>query len=110
MDGVDQLNNILIIGMTNRIDMIDEALLRPGRLEVHMEISLPDEKGRLQILNIHTAAMRKNGVLDRDVDLLELASRTKNFSGAELNGLVKSATSFAMNRHVKVRSSCQKYL
>ncbi|KAG9118300.1 transport between ER and Golgi ATPase protein, partial [Ceratobasidium sp. 392] len=101
MDGVDQLNNILIIGMTNRIDMIDEALLRPGRLEVHMEISLPDEKGRLQILNIHTASMRKNGVLDGDVDLLELASRTKNFSGAELNGLVKSATSFAMNRHVK---------
>ncbi|QRV87917.1 AAA family ATPase [Ceratobasidium sp. AG-Ba] len=102
MDGVDQLNNILIIGMTNRLDMIDEALLRPGRLEVHMEISLPDEKGRLQILNIHTASMRKNGVLDRDVDLLELAARTKNFSGAELNGLVKSATSFAMNRHVKV--------
>ncbi|KAG8722824.1 transport between ER and Golgi ATPase protein [Ceratobasidium sp. 394] len=102
MDGVDQLNNILIIGMTNRIDMIDEALLRPGRLEVHMEISLPDENGRLQILNIHTASMRKNGVLHEDVDLAELASRTKNFSGAELNGLVKSATSFAMNRHVKV--------
>lgn len=55
MDGVDQLNNILIIGMTNRMDMIDEALLRPGRLEVHIEISLPDEPGRLQILNVHTA-------------------------------------------------------
>lgn len=55
MDGVDQLNNILIIGMTNRKDMIDEALLRPGRLEVHMEIGLPDEAGRLQILNIHTS-------------------------------------------------------
>ncbi|CAE6481743.1 unnamed protein product [Rhizoctonia solani] len=102
MDGVDQLNNILIIGMTNRKDMIDEALLRPGRLEVHMEISLPDEQGRLQILNIHTASMRKHGVLDLDVDIEELAARTKNFSGAELNGLVKSATSFAMNRHVKV--------
>lgn len=102
MDGVDQLNNILIIGMTNRLDMIDEALLRPGRLEVHMEISLPDEKGRLQILNIHTAKMRTNGIMDRDVDLLELAELTKNFSGAELSGLVKSATSFAFNRHVKV--------
>jgi vesicle-fusing ATPase len=55
MDGVDQLNNILIIGMTNRLDMIDEALLRPGRLEIHMEIHLPDEKGRVQILNVHTA-------------------------------------------------------
>ncbi|KAI0797023.1 AAA-domain-containing protein [Abortiporus biennis] len=102
MDGVDQLNNILIIGMTNRLDMIDEALLRPGRLEVHMEISLPDEKGRLQILDIHTAKMRTNGIMDHDVDLLELAQLTKNFSGAEINGLVKSATSFAFNRHVKV--------
>ncbi len=102
MDGVDQLNNILIIGMTNRLDMIDEALLRPGRLEVHMEISLPDEKGRFQILNIHTAKMRTNGILDRDVNIEELASVTKNFSGAEIGGLVKSATSFAFNRHVKV--------
>lgn len=106
MDGVDQLNNILIIGMTNRLDMIDEALLRPGRLEVHMEISLPDEKGRLQILNIHTDKMRTNGVLDNDVDLLELAQQTKNFSGAELSGLIKSATSFAFSRHVKVRLLC----
>ncbi|KAK7470300.1 transport between ER and Golgi ATPase protein [Stygiomarasmius scandens] len=102
MDGVDQLNNILIIGMTNRKDMIDEALLRPGRLEVHMEISLPDEKGRYQILNIHTNKMRTNGVMDDDVDLIELAALTKNFSGAEIGGLIKSATSFAFNRHVKV--------
>lgn len=102
MDGVDQLNNVLIIGMTNRMDMIDEALLRPGRLEVHIEISLPDEEGRLQILNIHTTKMRSNGVLADDVDLAELASLTKNFSGAELGGLTKSATSFAFNRHVKV--------
>jgi vesicle-fusing ATPase len=102
MDGVDQLNNILIIGMTNRIDMIDEALLRPGRLEVLMEISLPDEHGRYQILNIHTSKMRKNGVMDHDVDIKELAKLTKNFSGAEIGGLVKSATSFAFNRHVKV--------
>ncbi|KAF8574203.1 AAA-domain-containing protein [Ramaria rubella] len=102
MDGVDQLNNILLIGMTNRLDMIDEALLRPGRLEVHMEISLPDENGRHQILTIHTSKMRTNGVMDSDVDLAELAALTKNFSGAEIGGLVKSATSFAFNRHVKV--------
>ena len=102
MDGVEQLNNVLIIGMTNRMDMIDEALLRPGRLEVHIEISLPDEHGRRQILNIHTSKMRNNGVMANDVDLAELASVTKNFSGAEIGGLVKSATSFAFNRHVKV--------
>ena len=102
LDGVDQLNNILLIGMTNRMDMIDDALLRPGRLEVHMEISLPDEHGRAQILKIHTTKMRNNNVMDSDVDLDELAHITKNFSGAEIGGLVKSATSFAFNRHVKV--------
>ena len=102
MDGVDQLNNILVIGMTNRLDMIDEALLRPGRLEVHMEISLPDEAGRLQILKIHTAKMRDNSIMGADVDLAWLASVTKNFSGAEIGGLTKSATSFAFNRHIKV--------
>ncbi|KAH0611390.1 uncharacterized protein H6S33_010655 [Morchella sextelata] len=102
LDGVDQLNNILVIGMTNRLDMIDEALLRPGRLEVHMEISLPDEFGRRQILKIHTNKMRKNNVIDPDVNIDELAAVTKNFSGAEIGGLIKSASSFAFNRHVKV--------
>lgn len=101
LDGVEQLNNILLIGMTNRKDMIDDALLRPGRLEVHMEISLPDEKGRAQILKIHTQKMKENNVMEPDVDLLELAHLTKNYSGAEISGLVKAATSFAFNRHVK---------
>lgn len=102
LDGVDQLNNILLIGMTNRKDMIDDALLRPGRLEVHMEISLPDESGRVQILKIHTAKMKESGKLDKDVELEALARLTKNFSGAEISGLVRSAASFALNRHVKV--------
>lgn len=102
LDGVDQLNNILLIGMTNRMDMIDDALLRPGRLELHIEISLPDEEGRVQILKIHTDKMRKNGVMDDDVDVVEIASLTKNFSGAEISGLVRAASSFAFNRHIKV--------
>ncbi|KAH8701974.1 putative vesicular fusion ATPase [Talaromyces proteolyticus] len=101
LDGVDQLNNILLIGMTNRKDMIDDALLRPGRLEVHMEISLPDEKGRAQILKIHTQKMTENHAIEPDVDLQELAHLTKNYSGAEIFGLVKAATSFAFNRHVE---------
>ncbi|KAG9317800.1 P-loop containing nucleoside triphosphate hydrolase protein [Chiua virens] len=102
MDGVDRLNNILVIGMTNRPDMIDEALVRPGRLEVHMEISLPDAEGRYQILRIHTTKMRTNKVMDTDVDLREMAQLMKNYSGAEIEGFVKSATSYAFNRHVKV--------
>jgi vesicle-fusing ATPase len=59
MDGVEQLNNILVIGMTNRLDMLDEALLRPGRFEVQLEIGLPNKEGRCQILKIHTNTVSK---------------------------------------------------
>lgn len=55
--------------MTNRRDMIDEALLRPGRLEVQVEISLPNEEGRIQILEIHTARMKRFKKISSDVDL-----------------------------------------
>ncbi|KAB7498877.1 Vesicle-fusing ATPase 1 [Armadillidium nasatum] len=100
IDGVEQLNNILVIGMTNRKDMMDDALLRPGRLEIQVEISLPDENGRLDILKIKTSKMREHNKLDADVDLAELASLTKNFSGAELEGLVKAASSSALKRYI----------
>jgi vesicle-fusing ATPase len=98
IDGVDSLNNILLIAMTNRKDLIDPAILRPGRFETHIEISLPDEHGRLQILNIHTKKMRENNILAPDVDLQKIASMTKNYTGAELESVVKSAKSFALNR------------
>lgn len=107
MEGVEPLNNILVIGMTNRKDMIDEALLRPGRFEVQMEISLPDEHGRLQILDIHTSKLRENGKLDSDVSTKDLAKQTKNFSGAELAGLVRAATVTAMNRLVHASDKVQ---
>jgi vesicle-fusing ATPase len=83
IDGVNALNNVLIIGMTNRKDMIDEAILRPGRLEVHIEISLPDEEGRQQIINIHTKKMRENKRVTPDTiaKFPELARITKNFTG-----------------------------
>ena len=104
IDGVEALNNVLIIGMTNRKDLIDPALLRPGRLEVHVEIGLPNQEGRAQILKIHTNTMRQNGYLADDVDLVKLADRTKNFTGAELEGLVKSASSFALEREVDINN------
>jgi len=107
IDGVNQLNNILIIGMTNRRDMIDEALLRPGRLEVSIEIGLPKEKGRVQILNIHTRKMKSNGKLANDFDVHEFAALTKNFSGAEIEGLVRAAQSCALNRLVKASSKVE---
>ncbi|WVZ15934.1 hypothetical protein V8G54_013502 [Vigna mungo] len=74
IDGVESLNNVLLIGMTNRKDMLDEALLRPGRLEVQVEISLPNENGQLQILQIHTNKMKENSFRSPDVNLQELDS------------------------------------
>lgn len=100
IDGVEALNNILIIGMTNRKDLLDDALLRPGRLEVHIEIGLPDEHGHAQILSIHTAEMKRHGRLSAAVSIESLAARTKNFTGAELECLVKSAASYAFNRAI----------
>ena len=84
--------------MTNRPDLIDDALKRPGRLEVHKEIGLPNRDGRRQILDIHTEKMRKNGLLGKDVNLDNMAEKTKNFSGAEIEGLVRAAQSCAFNR------------
>lgn len=98
IDGVNALNNVLVIGMTNRLDLIDEALLRPGRFEVHIEVSLPDEKGRADIFKIHTAQMFKNSLVSEEVCLNDLAKQTKNYTGAEIEGLVKSAASFSLNR------------
>lgn len=72
-------------------------------MSVFVSSGLPDEKGRLQILHIHTARMRGHQLLSADVDIKELAVETKNFSGAELEGLVRAAQSTAMNRHIKVR-------
>ena len=105
IDGVDSLNNILLIGMTNRKDMIDDALLRPGRLEVHVEIGLPDTKGRIQILNIHTRNMKQAKRITPEAikRIPELAEKAKNFSGAELEGLVKAASSFALARCLDVK-------
>jgi vesicle-fusing ATPase len=103
MDGVDALNDILLIGMTNRRDLIDSALLRPGRFEVQIEVNLPDEKGRRQIFNIHTSALKESKRLSHDVDIDELARETPNYTGAEIAGVVKSAVSFAMNENIDIK-------
>lgn len=97
-DGVEECNNFLIIGMTNRPDMMDEALKRPGRFELQLEIGLPDEEGRVQILTIHTKKLTDMKKLEKDVDIKMFSAKTKNFTGAELEGLVNSARSYAIHR------------
>lgn len=103
IDGVTPLNNVLLIGMTNRKDLLDEAILRPGRFEVHVEVGLPTEEGRVEIFHIHTAKMRENGKLAADVDLLKMAQLTRNYSGAEIEGVVRAATSYALLRHTDMK-------
>lgn len=104
LDGVKALPNILVIGMTNRKDMIDSALLRPGRLEVQIEIGLPNKEGRLQILQIHTHTMSDNAFMDTDVNLNIIADKTSCYSGAELEGIVRYASSMALNRAINTNT------
>lgn len=102
MDGVNELNNILVIGMTNRKELLDEALLRPGRFEIHLEIGLPDLEGRKQILTIHTSTMRKNGILSADINIDAIASLTVNMTGAELAAVCKEAVNSSLSNVIDV--------
>ena len=108
IDGVKEANNILVVGLTNRPELLDPALLRPGRLEVQLRVELPDRKGRRDILAIHTRKMREDKALSDDaIKLLDdlsddgVGARTEHFSGAELAGLVRSAASYALARAVE---------
>lgn len=100
MDGVDPLNNILIFGLTNRKELIDEALLRPGRFEVQLEVSIPDEKGRHEIFQIHLAKAQQKGTLSPDVKIESLVKKTNNFTGAEIAGVVRNAITYAIYRQI----------
>ena len=97
MDGFDATGNVKVIAATNRIDLLDPALLRPGRFDRSIEIPLPNEKGRLEILKIHTRKMN----LAEDVDFEKLASLTEEMSGAELAVIVKEAGIFVLRRRGK---------
>lgn len=87
MDGIVVANNVLVIGATNRVDLLDDALLRPGRFDEIIKVDLPDENDRMQILQLYT---RKLPVAD-DVDLNYMAGVTNGCSGADLKGLCSEA-------------------
>ncbi|AYV86903.1 MAG: hypothetical protein Sylvanvirus13_10 [Sylvanvirus sp.] len=105
MDGVNTIDNILFIALTNRFNSLDPALLRPGRFEVHIEIPLPDEKGREEILLVHTEKLRKAGFLSETVDLKLIAQKTDTCSGADLESIVQCAQSCALHKLPPVQSS-----
>ncbi len=95
MDGFDVNTNIIVIAATNRPDILDNALLRPGRFDRQIYINAPDVKGREQILEVHA----KNKKLDKDVDLKVLAKRTPGFTGADLENLVNEASLLAARQN-----------
>ncbi|MBP2145544.1 proteasome regulatory subunit [Methanofollis sp. W23] len=92
MDGFDVRGDVKIIGATNRIDILDPALLRPGRFDRIIEIPLPDPEGRLSILKIHTNGMN----LGSDIDLVEVARITEGRNGADLHAICMEAGMFAI--------------
>jgi len=94
MDGIVSLEDIVVIAATNRPDMVDQAVLRPGRFDRLIYVSEPDEKSRLQILHIYTKGMP----IAKDVDLTQLASMTKYYSGADIESLCREAAMHALRR------------
>ncbi|RZD39833.1 MAG: AAA family ATPase, partial [Thaumarchaeota archaeon] len=96
IDGLEELNNVLIIGATNRLDIVDEALLRPGRFDRIIKVPNPDTKGRKHIFEIHT----KNKPLGNDVKISEIVRLTDDFSGAEIAAVANRAAITALKRYV----------
>jgi transitional endoplasmic reticulum ATPase len=97
LDGIEKLSNVVVIGATNRPDLVDPALKRPGRLDLHYEIEIPDKKAREEIFKIHA----KNTPLAKDVSFKELAEITENYVGAEIEGVVKLAKKYAMEEFIE---------
>lgn len=96
IDGLEELNDVLVIGATNRLDIVDSALLRPGRFDRIIEVPKPDAKGRRHIFEIHT----KKKPLESDVDLAKIVEMTNGYSGAEISAVCDRAAFAALRRYV----------
>ena len=104
LDGLEELQGVVIIGATNRPDIIDPALLRPGRFDEMILVPVPDEKTRVEIFNVHTKKMS----LADDVDINNMVKLTNDFTGADIAAVCKKAGRFAMREDInatEVKSS-----
>ncbi len=100
IDGLEELHNVLIIGATNRLDIVDDALLRPGRFDRIIKVPNPDDEGRQHIFEIHT----KKKPLESDVKISEIVKLTDDFSGAEIAAVTNRAAITALKRYVGSKS------
>ena len=96
LDGLEILTNVVVIAATNRPDIIDPALLRPGRFDRLLYVSPPDRESRLQILKIHT----KNKPLSDDVNLQQLADLSEGYTGADISSMSSAAVMLALRKHI----------
>ncbi|MFZ8855249.1 MAG: CDC48 family AAA ATPase, partial [Thermofilaceae archaeon] len=99
MDGLERLEGVVVIAATNRPDVLDPALLRPGRFDRLIYVPPPDERARLEILKVHTRRMP----LAEDVDLAEIAKRTEGYTGADLEVLVREAGLLALREDINIQ-------
>ena len=100
LDGLEDLKGVVVIGATNRPDIIDEALLRPGRFDRILEVPAPDREARKHIIQIHT----KKKPLESDVNLDKLVEMTEGMTGADIAALVNAAAMSAIKEHVRQKS------
>jgi transitional endoplasmic reticulum ATPase len=105
MDGLEELLDIVVIGATNRPDMLDSALLRPGRFDRIIFTDVPDKESRLAIFKIHT----KNMPLAKDVSLPLLAEKTEGYSGADVEYVVKEAGMLTLRQDLNAKEVKKKY-
>jgi len=109
MDGIEDLTNVIVIGATNRPDILDPALMRPGRFDRIVYVPVPEKEGREKILEIHTKKMKENGVLDKSVDLSKLAEETEGYTGADIESLVREAAMLALRADINSEKITKKH-
>ena len=104
MDGIEELKGVVVLAATNRIDMVDPAILRSGRFDILFELPKPDEKTRAEIFKIHT----KNKPLAKEVDLKELAGKTEGKVGADIESICRKASMLAIREYIEAQNSIAK--
>ncbi|MFB6091254.1 MAG: 26S protease regulatory subunit, partial [Halobellus sp.] len=97
LDGLEELEDVVVVAATNRPDLLDDALLRPGRLDRHVAVDEPDEGARREIFAVHT----RDRPLDESVDLDALAERTEGYVGADIEAVCREAAQIAVREHVR---------
>ena len=97
MDGIENINDILVVGATNRPDMLDPAILRPGRFDKILLVNAPDEIGRENILRIHTKNMP---IKNKEALIKEIAKKAEGYTGADLEALAREAALLSLRENI----------